>query len=112
MYSKSKINLGFGGVVGHKDTYCLKGRDFEITMSGGLYLTEYNRELEQFYNLGTDIVTYTGFEDLVSKVQDLLSNPEKAEAIRKNGYQRARREHTWEMRFDRIFRLVGLIKDA
>jgi spore maturation protein CgeB len=108
MYSKSKINLGFGGVVGHKDTYCLKGRDFEITMSGGLYLTEYNRELEQFYNLGTDIVTYTGFEDLVSKIQDLLSNPEKAEAIRKSGYQRARREHTWEMRFDRIFRLIGL----
>lgn len=108
MYSKSKINLGFGGVVGHKDTYCLKGRDFEITMSGGLYLTEYNRELEQFYNLGTDIVTYTGFEDLVSKIQDLLSNPEKAEAIRKSGYQRARREHTWEMRFDRIFRLMGL----
>ncbi|MDO9462909.1 MAG: glycosyltransferase, partial [Deltaproteobacteria bacterium] len=85
------------------------GRDFEITMSGGLYLTEYNREVEQFYDLGTDIVTYTGFEDLVSKIQDLLSNPEKAEAIRKSGYQRARREHTWEMRFDRIFRLMGLI---
>lgn len=109
MYSRSKINLGFGGVVGHKDTYCLKGRDFEIPMSGGLYLTEYNRELEQFYNLGADMVTYTGFEDLVSKIQDLLSNPEKAEAIRKSGYQRAHREHTWEMRFDRIFRLVGLI---
>ncbi|MDD5451807.1 MAG: glycosyltransferase [Desulfovibrionales bacterium] len=109
MYSRSKINLGFGGVVGHKDTYCLKGRDFEIPMSGGLYLTEYNRELEQFYDLGTDIVTYTGLEDLVSKIQDLLSNPEKAEAIRKSGYRRAHREHTWEMRFERIFRLMGLI---
>ncbi|MEW5948074.1 MAG: glycosyltransferase [Thermodesulfobacteriota bacterium] len=109
MYSRSKINLGFGGVVGHKDTYCLKGRDFEIPMSGGLYLTEYNRELERFYDLGTDVVIYTDFEDLVSKIQDLLSNPEKAEAIRKSGYQRARREHTWEMRFERIFRLMGLI---
>jgi len=109
MYSRSKINLGFGGVVGHKDTYCLKGRDFEIPMSGGLYLTEYNRELEQFYNLGTDIVTYTDVEDLVSKIQDLLFNPEKADAIRKSGYQRARREHTWEIRFERIFRLMGLI---
>ncbi len=34
MYSKSKINLGFGGIAGHKDTFCLKGRDFEIPISG------------------------------------------------------------------------------
>ena len=25
MYSKSKINLGFGGIAGHKNTFCLKG---------------------------------------------------------------------------------------
>jgi hypothetical protein len=36
-YSRSKINLGFGGVANLSDTYCLKGRDFEIPMSRGLY---------------------------------------------------------------------------
>lgn len=44
LYSRSKINLGFGGIAGHKDMFCLKGRDFEIPMSGGLYLTEYHAE--------------------------------------------------------------------
>ena len=109
MYSKSKINLGFGGVAGHQDTYCLKGRDFEITMSGGLYLTEYNPELEKVYDIGNEIITYTNFDDLVAKISYLLSNPEEAEIIRKRGFQRAHTEHTWEMRFEKIFMLMGLI---
>ena len=109
MYSKSKINLGFGGVAGHQDTYCLKGRDFEITMSGGLYLTEHNPELEKVYDVGKEIITYTSFDDLVAKISYLLSNPEEAERIRKRGFQRAHTEHTWEMRFEKIFMLMGLI---
>lgn len=109
MYSKSRITLGFGGVAGHEDTFCLKGRDFEIPMSGGLYLTEYHSELERFYNSGTEIVTYTGFDDLLAKIRYLLSNPEKAEEIRKNGARRAHSEHTWEMRFEKIFKLIGLL---
>lgn len=109
MYSRSNINLGFGSVAGHKDTYCLKGRDFEIPMSRGLYLTEYNRELERFYKAGEEITIYRDFEDLVSKIHDLLANPEKAEAIRQKGYERAQKEHSWEMRFEKIFRLCGLV---
>lgn len=109
IYSKSKINLGFGGVDGYKDTYCLKGRDFEIPMSGGLYLTEYQPELEGCYGLGEEIVTYTDFEDLLAKIHYLLANPEEAESIRKRGFKRCRREHSWEMRFEKIFNLMGII---
>lgn len=109
MYSRSRINLGFSGVAGHRDTYNLKGRDFEIPMSGGLYLTEYNPELERFYEIGSEIVTWTDFGDLVQKIRHLLSHPEEAEAIRQKGFQRARAEHTWEIRFEKIFKLVGLI---
>jgi len=109
MYSRSRINLGFGGVADHRATYNLKGRDFEIPMSGGLYLTEYNPELERFYEIGNEIVTWIDFGDLVQKIRHLLSHPEEAEAIRKKGFQRARAEHTWEMRFEKIFKLIGLI---
>jgi spore maturation protein CgeB len=108
-WSRSRINLGFGGVVGHKETYCLKGRDFEVPMSGGLYLTEHHEELVPFYDVGREIVTYTGFDDLLEKIRWLLSNPDKAEVIRQAGRARALREHTWEMRFDRVFRLLGVI---
>jgi len=109
MYSRSRINLGFGSVIGLSSAYCLKGRDFEIPMSGGLYLTEYHPELEKFYDLNSEIVTYKDFDDLVERIRFLLSNPEKADEIRRMGFERARREHSWEMRFERIFQLLGLI---
>jgi hypothetical protein len=109
VYSKSRINLGFSGVAGHGDTYCIKGRDFEIPMSGGLYLTEYHPELERFFNVEREIAVYRDFEDLLEKIKFLLSNPDKAEIIRRSGFQRACREHTWEMRFEKIFTLLGLI---
>jgi len=110
IYSRSKINLGFAGIASHKDTYCLKGRDFEVPMSGGLYLTEHHPELELVYDISREIVTYTGFDDLLIKIKDLLSHPEKAEEIRKRGFLRARQEHTWELRFEKIFYLLGVLE--
>jgi hypothetical protein len=109
LYSRSRINLGFAGIAGHRDAFCLKGRDFEIPMSGGLYLTEHHPELERVYDIGREIVTFSGFDDLVEKIRFLLANPERAEEIRNRGYRRARRDHTWEMRFERIFSIMGLI---
>ena len=109
VYSRSRINLGFGGVASHEGTYCLKGRDFEIPMSGGLYLTESHPELERVYDLEKEIVVYRGFDDLTAKIRHLLADPQRAEAIRQAGLRRARKEHTWEMRFERVFSLMNLI---
>jgi len=108
-YSRSRINLGFGGVAGHGETYCLKGRDFEVPMSGGLYLTEEYEELSRFYEVGKEIVTYRGIEDLIAKIRRLLANPGEAEAIRVAGRARALREHTWEMRFEKVLGILGVI---
>jgi spore maturation protein CgeB len=110
MYSRSKINLGFGGIAGHKDTFCLKGRDFEIPMSGGLYLTEDHPELPYAFRPGEEILTYSGIDDLISKIRYYLQHPDEAESIRKRGYERSLREHSWEMRFAKIFRLIGILK--
>jgi len=109
MYSRSRINLGFGGVADHDDTYCLKGRDFEVPMSGGLYLTEYHPELERVYDLEKEIVTYRDRDELTKKARFLLDNPAAAEAVRRRGYERARRDHSWEKRLERVFTLMGLI---
>jgi hypothetical protein len=108
-YSRSRVNLGFGGVAGHKDTYCLKGRDFEVPMSGGLYLTEEHEELSRFFEVGKEIVAYRGIEDLIAKVRWLVASPGEAESIRAAGRARALREHTWEMRFETVFRRIGIL---
>ncbi|WP_084691815.1 CgeB family protein [Desulfobacter vibrioformis] len=109
MYSRSKINLGFGGVAGLNETFCLKGRDFEIPMSGGFYLTEHNEELERCFLPGKEIVTYHNFDDLVEKINFYLGNEDEREKIRQKGYDAAVRQHTWESRFEQIFSILGVL---
>lgn len=109
LYSQSRINLGFGGVSGHSGAFCLKGRDFEIPMSGGLYLTEHHPELERVYEIGREIVTYRDFDDLLAQIRRLLSDPARAEEIRRRGRERALRDHSWESRFQKAFAISGVI---
>ena len=79
-------------------------------MSRGLYLTEDHPELCRAFQPGKEILTYSGIDDLVSKIKYYLAHPAEAEIIREKGYERSIREHTWEMRFTRIFRLFGMLR--
>lgn len=109
LYSRSRINLGFAGVGHSKKLMCLKGRDFEIPMSGGLYLTQDNPELSLVYEVGSEILTFKDEHDCLKKIQWLLANPAEADKIRKAGYKRAMSDHTWEKRFTDIFTLAGVL---
>ncbi len=77
--------MGFGGVRVTTTTYCLKGRDFEIPMSGGLYVTESCAELEKFFRPGEEVVTYKGFDELVEEDPLAAGTPRRGERIRKAG---------------------------
>ena len=109
VYSRSRIILGFAGVGHSKKIMCIKGRDFEVPMSGGLYLTQDNPELSLVYEVGKEIVTYKDEKDCADKIKLLLANPVKAEAIKRAGRKRAEKDHTWEKRFREIFRTIGLL---
>jgi spore maturation protein CgeB len=112
LYSKSRINLGFSGVGHSKNLLCLKGRDFEVPMSGGLYLTQHNPELSLVYEIGTDILTYKNELDCYQKIKWVLENPSTAALIRKNGMNRALHDHTWENRFTEVFSLIGMLNNS
>lgn len=110
LYSRSRINLGFAGVGHSKKLMCLKGRDFEVPMSGGLYLTQDNPELSLVYNVGKEIVTYLNEKDCTEKIRWLLANPDTTNMIRKAGRARALREHSWENRFKYAFKMCGVLE--
>ncbi len=109
MYSLSRINLGFGGVGHSRRLMCLKGRDFEVPMSGGLYLTQHNPELELVFDVGREIVTYTDEADCADKIRGLLKDEARAAAIRKAGRERCLRDHTYEARWTKVFELAGIL---
>ena len=109
LYSRSRINLGFAGIGYSKKLMCLKGRDFEVPMSGGLYLTQDNPELSLVYDVGKEIVTYQDEGDCAEKIRFLLNHPDEAAKIREAGHIKALKDHTWHKRFEQIFRIVGLL---
>jgi spore maturation protein CgeB len=112
MYSRSKINLGFstcGETYKNKDKILqVRLRDFEVPMCGGFYMVEYMEELEEFYEIGKEIVCYKSPEELVDKIKYYLRNDGEREAIRKAGYERCQRDHTWHKRFQNVFKEMGI----
>lgn len=112
MYSRSKINLGFSSV----DNAHLSGerivqvrlRDFEVPMSGGFYMVEHMEELEEFFEIGKEIVCYTGMDDLAEKIRYYLRHDTERERIRRAGRARCLRDHSWHHRFFHSFQKMGL----
>lgn len=112
MYSRSKINIGFSACGSTHETkeriLQVRLRDFEIPMSGGFYMVEYMEELEEFYEIDKEIVCYTGPEDLVQKIKYYLANDAERETIRRAGYERCKRDHSWQQRFEMAFQKMRL----
>jgi hypothetical protein len=106
LFAQSKIILGVG-TIGHcSDFYALKMRDFDAPMSGSFYLTHDNPDLNLVYDVGREIVTYQDINDCVSKVRYYLSQNNEREAIARKGYERAVREHTWDVRFAHLLATI------
>ena len=112
MFSRSKINLGFSTCgsthLNGERILQVRLRDFEVPMSGGFYMVEYMEELEEFFQIGKEIVCYSGRQDLADKIKYYLAHDDERERIRKAGYARCLRDHTWQKRLGTAFREMGL----
>jgi len=109
LFAQSRIVLGVG-TIGHcRDFYSLKMRDFDGPMSGSLYLTHHNPDLDELFIVGKEIETYTTHEECAAKVRYYIDHPEEADTIGISGRARAEKEHTWEKRFEKVFKSVKII---
>lgn len=107
LFAQSKIVLGIG-TIGHcTDFFALKLRDFDAPMSGTFYLTHDNPDLRLVYDIGREIETYRSVDDCVDKVRHYLCHDIEREAIARAGWARARRDHTWGRRSERLFDLLS-----
>jgi len=118
MYSRSKISLNFSEVVVSDQNYSpgaikrhIRLRDFEAPMSGAFYITGYQDELKEYYEIDKEIVCYNTKEELLEKIRYYLKHQDEAEAIRIAGRKRALKDHKWENRFKELFNKIGLKYD-
>jgi spore maturation protein CgeB len=112
MFSQSRMSLGFATAgeshLADKRLTHLRLREFEAPMSGALYLTEDQPELAEYFEPGTELLTYTNQDDLLDKARYYLSHQEQSERIRHAGVNRARADNTWQHRFRELFAALGL----
>jgi len=102
MFQATKVNLNFTRAEedklkilpdnGVNSLYRqLKGRIFEIMMSGGFCLTEYAVPLEELFEIGKELDTFEGKEECLDKVKFYLSREALREKLAEAGMLKARK---------------------
>lgn len=107
IFNESKINLNLSN-SSVESSQQIKGRNFEIPGCGGFLLTNYVKYLENYYDIGKEIVCFDNLCDLKDKINYYLIHKKEREEIAIASYNRTIREHTYERRFDEIFSIMGL----
>jgi spore maturation protein CgeB len=112
IFGKSRIILGVGNVAYSEDTFTVKLRDFDAPMAGALYITHRNPDLLRLFDEGKEIECYLTIDECIAKIKYYLRNPHKRIAIAHAAAERARRDHTWELRISHVLNAVGLLDDG
>jgi len=107
IYQKSQLNLGIGFNASGGRITNLKNRDFECPGAGGCYLTTYDWELAGLFDIGREILCYRDLDEVVELYAHYIRRPDECRRIAAAGYERCRRDHTWEQRFRTVFGQMG-----
>jgi hypothetical protein len=113
VFNRSRINLGMGGIEYSESLTNVKGRDFEVPgAGGGVYLTSYNPDLAQHFEVGQEILCYRNRNEMLELIRYYLTHVDEAEAIARRGRERCLREHRWLHRYMDVLRILGIFGDG
>lgn len=125
IFRYSKINLNIGNSISYDARYLfsspfhllhslrgkkfatqIKARNFEIPYAGGFQLTDYVPEIEEYFHIGKEITCYSSPEECLRQIKYYLKNEEERKKIAYAGFQKAKKEHTYGERFEKIFQAI------
>lgn len=99
----SKINLN---MTNRPIKTGLPLRIFDIMGAGGFLLTNYQAELPEIFEIGTDLVAYESQEDLLNKIAYYLEHEEERIQIAKNGQKKVKEHHSYRIKLQEITKTV------
>lgn len=107
IYGASDINLDIHCLFGEPVPICnVTARVFEVPACGGFLLTNASDQLAQLYSVGTEMVCYRSREELGRLIAHYLTHPEERQEIAARAQKRARQEHTFQQRLERMLDLI------
>jgi len=86
----------------------IKGRNFEVPGCGGFLLTGRADNLDEYYEIGKEVVCFHDVDDMIEKVRYYLKREDERSTIAQAGYERTLRDHKYEHRFHEIFHRMGM----
>lgn len=102
--TKSKIVINRHGEVAQG--YTNNMRTFEATGCGALLMTEASKNLESFFDPGTEVFSYTSIDDLLKKIDYLLKNEGLRAKIAAAGQSRTHDDHTYFQTMGTVARTI------
>ncbi|MCK5347709.1 MAG: glycosyltransferase, partial [Candidatus Heimdallarchaeota archaeon] len=81
-------------------------RLFETTGTGSFLLTEYHKNINRYFEPGTEIETFEDSTEMLEKIKYYLEHPEEREAIARNGQERCLKQYSMEVRTAEFNKIV------
>lgn len=103
VFHLSKINLN---ITSRSIESGIPQRVWDILAVGGFCLTNYQPELEDFFEIGKDLEVYHNLQELEEKTAYYLKHEKQRIRIAMNGYQKVKKYHTYDVRLQGVLKLI------
>jgi spore maturation protein CgeB len=84
------------------ESYANNMRLFEATGVGALLITDSKDNLDELFEVGKEVVTYSSPEEAAELIRHYIAHPDEARAIASAGQARTLRDHTYRRRMDEL----------
>ena len=87
-------------------------RLFETLSAGRFLLTDYCEEIEDLFDVGSEIEVFRSSGELADKVRYYLENDDKRQAIARRGHEKFLSSHTWGKRVEQFLRRIDSLPNS
>ncbi len=101
--AKLVLNVHDDGDIGIKANM----RTFEVAGCNSLLVSDNPHELEEHFDLRTEVVGYDSGAQLVERARDFLAASERRSEFAHHAHEHAYREHTYDQRIGLLLKVVG-----
>ncbi len=99
IFNQSKINLQ---ITARTIQSGLSQRIWDVLSCGGFLITNYQEEIQEYFEIGVDLEIYISEEDLINKIEYYLAHEDERRQIAKNGFEKIKNLHTIDIRLKQI----------
>jgi spore maturation protein CgeB len=101
IFATSKINLNFSSMQKQ-----IKARIFEVCLAGGFLLTEYVPSIENYFEIGKEIVCFKNAEEMIDRIDYYLAHDKERRAIARAGWDKATKEYSNSRMLGKVFKEI------